>query len=101
MKCLKSSSLCSLYYYYFITAVPIKYLQPTSSRKTLGCYKSPAGKYKLSLQAITENAMGKTALVAKSVLDPKCIVTTKPWLICPPIPNDALKASRNVLQVVV
>ncbi|KAG7361856.1 reverse transcriptase RNA-dependent DNA polymerase [Nitzschia inconspicua] len=54
------------------TTVPIKYLQPTTSRKTLGCYKCPAGGHKQSLQAITENAIAKATLVAKSALDPKC-----------------------------
>ncbi|KAG7355833.1 hypothetical protein IV203_000519 [Nitzschia inconspicua] len=54
------------------TTVPIKYLRPTTSRKTLGCYKSPAGGYKQSLQAITENAIVKATLMAKSALDPKC-----------------------------
>ncbi|KAG7371964.1 hypothetical protein IV203_018106 [Nitzschia inconspicua] len=54
------------------TTVSIKYLQPTTSQKTLGCYKSPAGGCKRSLQAITENVMAKATLVAKSALDPKC-----------------------------
>ncbi|KAG7374485.1 hypothetical protein IV203_013580 [Nitzschia inconspicua] len=54
------------------TKVPIKYLQPTTSRKTLGCYKCPAGGHKQSLQAITEKAIAKATLVAKSALDPKC-----------------------------
>ncbi|KAG7343900.1 hypothetical protein IV203_021908 [Nitzschia inconspicua] len=49
----------------YSTTVPTKYLWPTTSRKTPGCYK---GGHKQSLQAITENAI----LVAKSALDPKC-----------------------------
>ncbi|KAG7343868.1 hypothetical protein IV203_021876 [Nitzschia inconspicua] len=47
------------------TTVPIKDLRPTTSRKTLGGHKR-------SLQAITENAMAKATLVAKSARDPKC-----------------------------
>ncbi|KAG7345853.1 hypothetical protein IV203_004920 [Nitzschia inconspicua] len=81
------------------TTVPIKYLRPTTSRKTLGCYKSPAGGYKQSLKAITENAIAKATLVAKSALDPKCAMryctsvflpsVTYPFLHAPSLRNNS------------
>ena len=51
--------------------LPIQYLPPTTSRKTLGCWKSPSGTYKQGLAAITKNATKKATLIANSNLDAK------------------------------
>ncbi|KAG7357612.1 hypothetical protein IV203_002300 [Nitzschia inconspicua] len=81
------------------TTVPKKYLQPTTSRKTMGCYKCPAGGHKQSLQAITENAIAKATLVAKSAEDPKCTMRYYTSVFLPsvtyPLPTCSIPEKTN------
>jgi hypothetical protein len=49
----------------------VKYLPATTPRKSLGCYKSPAGTCSTQIAAIRKKAVKKSSLVAHSHLDPK------------------------------
>jgi hypothetical protein len=64
---------------------PITYLPPTTSCKTLGCYKSPSGYYKKSLEAITAKVTEKTALIANSSFDSKCTLQSYYSVLLPSI----------------
>jgi hypothetical protein len=63
----------------------ITYLPPTTSRKTLGCYKSPSGYYKKSLETITAKVTEKTALIANSSFDSKCTLQSYYSILLPSI----------------
>jgi hypothetical protein len=47
----------------------LEYLQPSTARCTLGCYKCPSGNSKAGLQAIRKNAFEKSQIVLNSHLD--------------------------------
>jgi hypothetical protein len=44
----------------------LEYLQPSTARRTLGCYKCPSGNSKTGLQAIRKNAIEKSQIVLNS-----------------------------------
>jgi hypothetical protein len=46
----------------------LEYLQPSTARRTLGCYKCPSGNSKPGLQAIQKNAIEKIQIVLNSHL---------------------------------
>jgi hypothetical protein len=48
----------------------LEYLQLSTARRTLGCYKCPSGNSKTGLQAIWKNAIEKSQIVLNSHLDP-------------------------------
>jgi hypothetical protein len=48
---------------------PLEYLQASTARRTLGCYKCPSGNSKTGLQAIQKNAIEKSQIVLNSHLD--------------------------------
>jgi hypothetical protein len=41
----------------------LEYLQPSTARRTLGCYKCPSGNSKTGLQAIQRNAIEKSQIL--------------------------------------
>jgi hypothetical protein len=47
----------------------LKYLPPSTARRTLGCYKCPSGNSKTGLQAIQKNAIEKSQIVLNSHFD--------------------------------
>jgi hypothetical protein len=47
----------------------LEYLQLSTARQTLGCYKGPLGNSKTGLQAIRKNAIEKSQIVLNSHLD--------------------------------
>jgi hypothetical protein len=53
----------------------LKYLQPSTARRTLGCYKCPSGNSKTELQAIHQNAIKKSQIVLNSHLDARATHT--------------------------
>jgi len=53
----------------------LEYLQPSTARRTLGCYKCPSGNSKTGLQAIRKNAIEKSQIVLNSHLDARATHT--------------------------
>jgi hypothetical protein len=53
----------------------LEYLQPSTARQTLGCYKCPLGYSKTGLQAIRKNAIEKSQIVLNSHLDARATHT--------------------------
>jgi hypothetical protein len=53
----------------------LEYLQPSTARQTLGCYKCPLGNSKTGLQAIHQNAIKKSQVVLNSHLDARATHT--------------------------
>jgi hypothetical protein len=53
----------------------LEYLQPSTARRTLGCYKCPSGNSKMGLQAIQKNAIEKSEIVLNSHLDARATHT--------------------------
>jgi hypothetical protein len=53
----------------------LEYLQPSTARRTLGCYKCPSGNSKTGLQAIRKNAIEKSQMVLNSHLDARATHT--------------------------
>jgi hypothetical protein len=53
----------------------LEYLQPSTARRTLGCYKCPLGNSKTGLQAIRKNAIEKSQFVLNSHLDARATHT--------------------------
>jgi hypothetical protein len=53
----------------------LEYLQQSTVRRTLGCYKCPSGNSKTGLQAIRQNAMEKSQIVLNSHLDARATYT--------------------------
>ena len=52
--------------------VPVKYLSPSTARRTLGCYKSPSGSTQAALSALSKKAEARVTRLANSPLSPKC-----------------------------
>jgi hypothetical protein len=53
----------------------LEYLQPSTARRTLGCYKCSSGNSKTGLQAIRKNAIEKSQIVLNSHLDTRATHT--------------------------
>jgi hypothetical protein len=53
----------------------LEYLQPSTARRTLGCYECPSGNSKTGLQAIQKNAIEKSQIVLNSHLDTRATNT--------------------------
>jgi hypothetical protein len=53
----------------------LEYLQLSTARQTLGCYKCPLGNSKTGLQAIRKNAIEKSQIVLNSHLDTRATHT--------------------------
>jgi hypothetical protein len=53
----------------------LKYLQPSTARRTLGCYKCPSGNSKTGLRVIQKNAIKKSQIVLNSHLDARATHT--------------------------
>jgi hypothetical protein len=53
----------------------LEYLQQSTSRRTLGCYKCPSGNFKTGPQAIRKNAIEKSQIVLNSHLDTRATHT--------------------------
>jgi hypothetical protein len=51
----------------------LEYLQPSTARRTLGCYKCPSGNSKTGLQANKKNAIEKSQIVLNSHLDARAM----------------------------
>jgi hypothetical protein len=59
----------------------LEYLQPSTARQTLGCYKCPLGNSETGLHAIRQNAIQKSQIVLNSHLDARVTHTYQVWAI--------------------
>jgi hypothetical protein len=75
----------------------LEYLQLSTARRTLGCYKCPSGNSKTGLQAIRENAIERSHIVLNSHLDAR-VMHTYYFAILLPSLSYSIPCQRFLIQ---